>query len=96
MKFTVEIPEQKIQTMLDDMVRQGNYELRGILQKAIIEALQDELHRLLKTKFSILVEHVVEKEIKKVTEQKLSGWVKRRVKEMLETVRQASQLTKDS
>lgn len=95
MKFTVEISEHQIQTMLDDTVRHGNYKIRALLDEAVTEAFKVELQFLLKTKFSKLMEVTIEKEIRKVNDQKISGWVKRRIKEMLETVRKAEQLTKE-
>jgi len=91
MKLTIEITEESIQQELERIVKRGSgcYQVQSIISKSIQTALEDKIKADFKQVLSPIVDNFIHEELVKACEQKVPGWVKRRVKEMLEVVRKS-------
>lgn len=93
MKFEIDIPEERIQEIINNMVngsckREGlSFELRMIIQEAVKEKIRERINIEFPVSIKEKIDEFIGKEIYGAMVMKIPGWAKRRIKEMLEAVR---------
>jgi DNA relaxase NicK len=90
MKFEVEISEERIQERLDSLMNYEDYQARftinDIIHAAVKEAIKEVLVKDFKISIPEKIKEAANKEIEKATEQKIVGWAKRHVKELIKSI----------
>ena len=88
MEFIVNISEKEIQKVLDKLLATPiHYTMRGVIDRSVAAAVEAKIKDHISSVFSEAIDSAIKAEIEKCAAQKITGWAKRRIKEMLEDVR---------